>query len=430
MHSRFEDVLTEHLRSSGEDAPSEPSPPAKPFVESLSEKIRGPVGLKIDDELMEVMKKLGVVDESGTDYGPNYSSDGIPANRQPKDGKTYDVEGLSLLLRYYLEGIQPSEVVGGRSGTHARTRLSPDQLIANQLIANARMPSSAHRFFEDVIEQMDDDDKNLWIKCLQYNCVYTEGQCPFVLLITMQKEDPKDADVFECFYGPGPGHYGTGSAAGQINRIPVAAGGNHSQFNKHPVALDRRWNAHGSILISRPDGNRHRYGLWQADRIRVQPDRVASALARGYHIVGFGVGDWMNHIYNQAVNLNAYRPVYGAWAPGGFIYAGYTGTRPLSPADLARNTPTKSEMNIGGMEECSAGTHQAMLLGYAHTKQQVDCVEVRHVAYTAAGSRVAAPQIDAHPAPIYSNVFEGIRTSIMSWRAESTYLANNHHVSY
>ena len=235
----------------------------------------------------------------------------------------------------------------------------------------------------------------------------------------MLKENSKDEPGPNppCFYGAGA--YGNGGAAGQINRV---VGGNPSQYNKDPVALNDRWNAYGSKRIIRNDGNVHDIGAWQADRIRVDTSNLAQALANGCHIIGVGLGDWNNHIHNQVVDPNAYWSIYLYWGPGGFVYQGYNRFSPLGPADLARDAPTKSEMNIGGIEECSAGTHQAMLLGYAHTKQQVDAVEIRQVAPTLVAPR-NAHQIALQPAPVYSMVFEGITTLIMSFIAERNMFA-------
>ena len=365
---------------------------------------------------MQKMKELGVVNRSGADYGPNYSCDGIPPNQKPKGEKRYDVEGLSILFRYYKEGLKASDI-GGLAEAQAKTQQTVAGIAGNALHPLAQ---SATELYKKHIQPMNKIDKAHWDKRLKDDCLYVDGEdFPKVLLYTVLKEDSNDMPGVNppCFYAQGA--YGNGGAAGQINRV---VGGNPSQYNKDPVALNLRWGAYGSKRIFRNDGNVHDFGLYQGDRLRVAPSQLAQALANGYHIIGVGLGDWNHHIHNQVVNVNAYWPIYLFWGPGGFMYQGYNRFSPLGPADLVRDAPTKSEMNIGGIEECSAGTHQAMLLGYAHTKQQVDAVEIRQFAPTTAPPR-NAHQIALQPPPVYSMVFEGITTLIMSFIAERNMFA-------
>ena len=418
LRDEIEDIVAQA------QGPSVPSLPAETFVDFISKELHSDdVGLKIDDELMEMMWELGVVDDSGTDYGPNYSSSGIPPNRKPRDGETFDVEGLSLLFKYYKEGLKPADIVGLEQA-NARTGLSLAEIVSNAL--QGQMPSSATALYEEFIRNLPAIDKNLWDMCLKNDCIFVDGiDRPQVVLITLLKQDPKNTGSPRCFYGRGA--YGDGGAAGQINRVPP----NHSTYNKDPIALNWRWNTYGSKVITRNDGNIHRYGLWQADRIRVRVSELAQALANGYQIIGFGLGDWMHHIFNQVVNKNAYLPIYSSWALGGFMYHGYTGINVLSPFELARDAPTKSEMDIGAVRECSAGTHQAMLLGHAHVKQQVDCVEVRNVAHTVAPPRDVVTQIDNQILqPVFSMVYEGITTLIMSFNAERNFFNGNPGVAF
>ena len=99
--------------------------------------------------------------------------------------------------------------------------------------------------------------------------------------------------------------------------------------------------------------------------------------------------------------------------------------------DLARQAPTgttctgKSEMNIGGLNQCSAGIHQAMLLGYAHSKQQVDCVDIEEVSPAAIGQRAAVRIVWSPFQPVYSVVYEGVTAMIMSYFCEKNLFAMN-----
>ena len=84
-----------------------------------------------------------------------------------------------------------------------------------------------------------------------------------------------------------------------------------------------------------------------------------------------------------------------------------------------------SEMNIGGLNQCSAGIHQAMLLGYAHSKQQVDCVDIEEVSPAAMGPRAAVRIVWSPFQPVYSVVYEGVTAMIMSYFCEKNLFAMN-----
>ena len=117
---------------------------------------------------------------------------------------------------------------------------------------------------------------------------------------------------------------------------------------------------------------------------------------------------------------------------GGFVFTPYTGIHLLSPFELAKQAPTctKFEMNIGGLNQCSASIHQAMLLGYAHSKQQVDCVDIEEVTPTAIGARSVVRIVWSPFQPVYSVVYEGVTTMIMSYFSEKNLFAMNPALAY
>ena len=367
---------------------------------------------KLPEEVRDLMRKEGVVDAKGEATCPNPTAPSMCTNKKRIHANTF----LAKLFQLFEgAGLKSSDLVEFDQAK-ARTRLQPHQIIVNA----AKSPPEAHlptQLFKTSVEKMHHVDRRLWLERLSNDCVWCciDGKWrPFVVLVTMLAQDEEGCANPRRFYARG--QYGNGGAAGQVNRT-----GNNSKFNKDPAVLLHHRDAGGVKLIRRRDGMAQSYNLYAADRIRVTVSEFMAAWNRGYRPVGLALGDWTNHFINQQVNKNAYLPMHLNWTQAGFVYTHYIVVSPLGVLELARDAPTKSEMLIGGMRECSAGTHQAMLLGFAHVKQQVDCVDIRALAPANLPPRNASQIVNE---PEWSVVFEGTTTMIMSYRLEVSNFAN------
>ena len=353
------------------------------------------------------MVDRGTITETG-ERGGNF--DDSPPNGRKKFDPSYESKLLSKLLVIYENGLKKDDL-SGLDEAKAKTPMPFSQTILNALNGT---PDSALALFQEHVECMDDVDRGLWIDCLSGDAVCIKGTDEIVMpIFTLLKEDEEDSPVQDRFYARGA--CGTGGAAGQINRV----GPHLSTHNKN------------SALLNQHRINRQNYNLFAADRIEATVAELPNALAEGYRIIGFSLALWNNHIFNQLVFKNAYLPMHLSLVPAvGFVFTPCAGIRLLSPFDLARQAPTKSEMNIGGLNQCSASIHQAMLLGYAHSKQQVDCVDIEEVTPAAIGARGVVRIVWSPFQPVYSVVYEGVTTMIMSYFSEKNLFAMNPALAY